>query len=74
MEDYILIFLDISGSLFRPSELNGFLLTNMPIISRQSTCGLAKMVVIKYKMRAEIEARVTILRNSRFSSAAITIN
>ena len=35
---------------------------------------LAKMVVIKYKMRAEIEARVTILRNSRFNSAAITIN
>ena len=35
---------------------------------------LAKKVVMKYKMRAEIEARVTILRNSRFSSAAITIN
>ena len=35
---------------------------------------LAKMVVIKYKMRAEIEARVTILRKSRFNSAAKQID
>ena len=35
---------------------------------------LAKKVVMKYKMRAEIEARVTILRKSRFNAAARKID
>ena len=35
---------------------------------------LAKKVVMKYKMRAEIEAKVTILRKTRFLSAALKID
>ena len=34
---------------------------------------LAKKVVIKHKMRAEIEAKVTIMRKTRFLSAALKI-
>jgi hypothetical protein len=35
---------------------------------------LAKKVVMKYKMRADIEAKVTILRKTRFISAALKID
>jgi hypothetical protein len=35
---------------------------------------MAKKVVMKFRMRAEIEARVTILRKSRFNAAAIKID